>query len=570
MRAAQGVTLHRPEAAALRTGILSGDWQLADDALDALSPRDGDADALLAARWLVRRHKLVECLLAPVPDLPAAVAVLRFELAPLPVPAAVLHATAQLLLCTTRTSMAAALAAADSTWEVTASLSPPIVPPWAASGTATPAHASALEAGRAQLLERVAGVLSPVDVVPQRRLEALVEQALRAQVAACVFHNADVHAVVPSLLRDYACGREHLPSVCCAVLREHNDEIWHLAFSPLTGSRLATACKDGVACVWRLHGSAQGVSAVCELQLRGHTGSVTHVSWSPDETHLLTCSADRTARIWDTRDGTCVRVLARHTDVVSAGVWEPCGSVVYTAGNDKKIVAWDVHAPAAGDAPASASAERACWRVPRVNDLGASKDGSLLAAVCAEKRVRLWWPATGREHWLTESDAVTSLCVSRDGRFLLVSLQNQELHLWDLSSAGCSGSSAAAGGDDMPASRPAGSSGAPAGPPFPTAPAFKFRGQAQCAGRYIVRATLGGGDEQFVASGSEDSQLYIWHRAKGDLLAVLPGHTSVINAVHWNAVQPGLLASASDDRTVRLWASEALLARIRLGESLIP
>jgi WD40 repeat protein len=326
-------------------------------------------------------------------------------------------------------------------------------------------------------------------------------------------------------------------------------QVWHLAFSPGSGTRLATAGKDGTACLWRLQGSAQGVSAVLQHSLEGHTGPVTCLAWAPHGSLLLTCSSDRTARVWDTATGDCLHILARHSDTVTSGAWESA-TCVYTASIDKKIIAWDL--PASGGEPR----ERECFKVPRVNDMAFSADGTLLAAVCAEKRVRLWWPATGREAWLTESQPVTSLCVSAQGRFILLHMQSQELHLWDLSSGQQHSLGAIQRGSGALTTA------------MPTAPTAKFRpGNAQNAGRYIVRATLGGVDEHFVASGSEDSQVYLWNRDKGDLLAVLPGHSSVVNAVQWSA-QPGLLASASDDRTVRLWASEGLLARLRQGEPL--
>lgn len=51
-----------------------------------------------------------------------------------------------------------------------------------------------------------------------------------------------------------------------------------------------------------------------------------------------------------------------------------------------------------------------------------------------------------------------------------------------------------------------------------------------------------------------DGQVYIWHRDTGALVHQLSGHGSgSVNAVAWNRRHAGMFASASDDRTVRVW-----------------
>ena len=85
----------------------------------------------------------------------------------------------------------------------------------------------------------------------------------------------------------------------------------------------------------------------------------------------------------------------------------------------------------------------------------------------------------------------------------------------------------------------------------------------------MIRSVFGGCNEAFVVSGSEDSQIYIWHRHNASLLEVLPGHSGTVNAVAWNPRDPYMLASASDDQTVRVWGVPRAAAR-PLGNSARP
>ena len=79
----------------------------------------------------------------------------------------------------------------------------------------------------------------------------------------------------------------------------------------------------------------------------------------------------------------------------------------------------------------------------------------------------------------------------------------------------------------------------------------KFIGVQQ--GFYTIYSCFGGADQNFIASGSEDNKVYIYHVRRDSPIAVLSGHSRTVSCVSWNPVYHQLLVSGSDDGTVRVW-----------------
>ena len=119
-----------------------------------------------------------------------------------------------------------------------------------------------------------------------------------------------------------------------------------------------------------------------------------------------------------------------------------------------------------------------------------------------------------QQYELETSDTLTSISLSKDGRYLLanVSLKQPKIELFDLNRKEV---------------------------------IHRYRGHKQ--EMFIIRCSFGGVNENFVMCGSEDSHLYLWNKEKGDLIEKIEGHSQVINSVHWNPTDPFIFASASDD-----------------------
>ncbi|XP_021735170.1 uncharacterized WD repeat-containing protein C343.04c-like [Chenopodium quinoa] len=239
------------------------------------------------------------------------------------------------------------------------------------------------------------------------------------------------------------------------------------------GYRIMLTLKSGRVCLKHL--------------LAGHNKLVCTVSWSPDDSQLLTCGLEEVVRRWDVQSGKCLHVYENlGTALVSCG-WFPDGKGVFCGATDKSICIWYLD-----------GREEECWRGHRTlqtSEMAITNDGKSLLSLCQDSAIVFLDRQAKFERLIEEDQAITSFSLSKDSKFLLVNLANEEIHLWSLE------------GD------------------------FKVicTNKGHKRSRFVVRSCFGGIEQGFIASGSEDSQVYIWHRSTGELLLTLPGHSGAVN-----------------------------------------
>jgi WD40 repeat protein len=208
------------------------------------------------------------------------------------------------------------------------------------------------------------------------------------------------------------------------VLAGHDGWVWSVAWSP-DGQHLATA-GDRTVRVWPATG---GVAQV----RRGHDGLVWSVAWCPDGRRLVSGGADRTVRVWDVADPTAPgTVLDGHEDMVWSVGCAPDGVRVASGGQDETARVWRLDA-ALGGPP------RAPGEGRRVFSVDWSPDGRRLATGTEDGALRVW-NADGREDGGADvahlTGGIWAVAWAPDGRRLAAGGSDRIVRIWDASVLG--------------------------------------------------------------------------------------------------------------------------------------
>jgi len=160
--------------------------------------------------------------------------------------------------------------------------------------------------------------------------------------------------------------------------------------------------------------------------LVGHEETVTRVLFTPDGNNLVSCSKDKTVRIWDVRTGLEQRVLHGHTDRILGLAISPDGRLIASSGADSTVRIWETQTGRQRLCLAGSGAIIDC--------VAFSPDGRLVACGDREGKLRIWRANDGHEiRVVTASKAdIGDLAFSPNGRWIATGHDDWSINLWDV------------------------------------------------------------------------------------------------------------------------------------------
>eukprot|EP00903_Cladosiphon_okamuranus_P005849 g5788.t2 len=280
--------------------------------------------------------------------------------------------------------------------------------------------------------------------------------------------------------------------------------VWDVA-SNRQGSLLASASGDGAVRLWSLPPSDQLLStgaAIAATAGRGGEGKGPSAVLSSEEPRGI---------LRGHGDG-----LGSFAPDVYSVVFHSAEAHVVTAGHDRTVRLYDVES----------EQEVKVFAGHEAGVLHATSNpyGNLLVSGGRDSAIKFWDVMSGVcVKTLSQAvGAVTSVDMTMDGMYLLASSRHGPVRTWDVRMG---------------------------------RPLLRYKGHQNTSSSFL-RASLGA-EEGLVFGGSEDCKVYVWHRRETQLLHALSGHTGTVYRGTWSAEQ-GLLASCSEDGTVRTWWSNSL------------
>ncbi|ETO15968.1 mycorrhiza-induced NACHT/WD-repeat protein, partial [Reticulomyxa filosa] len=242
--------------------------------------------------------------------------------------------------------------------------------------------------------------------------------------------------------------------------------------------------------------------------LEGHSGDVIRVQYFPDGSKVVSCSNDRTIRVWDVSSGKQLQVLKGNSNSITDAQFSPNDFKTTAYSENNIIQIWDTLS--------GKQLQMMKGHSGLITGLRFSPDGSKIVSYSEDKSIRIWDVSSGEQIQLCEghSGTVTGALFSHDGSKIVSRSYDKTVRVWDVMS-----------GNQLQI----------------------IQGHANSA--TIVQFSPDGSK---IVTSSNDQTIRIWNTLSGEHIQSLEGHSGTVTGVQFSSDSLKLI-SRSHDKTIRVW-----------------
>ena len=250
------------------------------------------------------------------------------------------------------------------------------------------------------------------------------------------------------------------------------------------------------------------------LTIAAHNGPVLALAGAPGGTLLASAGRDRKIKLWSIPDGELRATLDGHRGAVQSVAFSPDGRLLASGGMDLELRLWDVESGEVGQAFSE--------HMGALETVTFHPEGKLVACgwnMWSFGHISVWDMASGQQVTTLRSEhgqLVIDAAYNPQGDLLAAALATGFVRLWQ------------------------------ADENYLT---LRAHGEA-------VRSVAWSPDGRVLVSAASDGMIKLWSIPGGDLITSLKGHEGMIQRVAWLSNGTGILSGGMDG-TVRLWDVES-------------
>ncbi|KAK7492706.1 hypothetical protein BaRGS_00016011 [Batillaria attramentaria] len=326
-----------------------------------------------------------------------------------------------------------------------------------------------------------------------------------------------------------------LEEVCC--LQAHEEAAWCVAWNP-TGTLLASCGTDKQVRIW----AQEGDNWVCKSVLAdAHTRTVRSLGWSPCGNYLASASFDATIAIWSKKGGEfeCIATLEGHENEAKSVSWSCTGSLLATCSRDKSVWIWEV----------TDDEEFECASVLSVHTQDVKRvkwhpQKEILASCSYDDTIRMF--REDNDDWCcfstlkSHSSTVWSIAFDKTGSRLASCSDDKTVSIWQEYPPGNEEGIVTMDND-------------PAWKCVCTIGGYHSRAVYDIDWSHLTNDIVTACGDDTVRVFREECGCDKNQPSFSLVASLRKAHSQDVNSVMWNPAVEGMLASCSDDGTVKIW-----------------